>query len=159
MCNVKTEYKKWRCITNEISFFVSHKNKSLFIFWHVVIFLLLCDHKNISPWHNILRLGVARKVILCRNNKFGVAQKVILFRQKHVDVAQKSISCQQKKVDVVQKSISCQQEQDDAASKKYSVRKKVIIIFQNTAPYHCFNVVVNIKPIYLKKRYLFPNKI
>ena len=92
---------------------------------------------------------------MCWNNKFGVAQKVILFRQKHVDVAQKCISCQQKKVDVAQKSISCQQEQDNDALKKYSGYKKVIIIFQNGAPYHSLNV----KPIYLKKRYLFPDKI
>ena len=69
-------------------------------------------------------------------------QKVIWFRQKRVDVARKSISCQQKKVDVAQKSISCRQKQDDAASKKYFVRKKVIIFFQNGAPYHFVQTAV-----------------
>ena len=79
---------------------MSHKNESLFIFWLVIIFLLLCDNKNMSPWHKRCpkqKFGVARKIILCWNKKFDVARKVILFRQKRVDVARKSISCQQKK--------------------------------------------------------------
>ena len=44
MCNVNTEYKKWWCSKDEIILFVSHKNKSLFIFLHVIIFLLLYHH-------------------------------------------------------------------------------------------------------------------
>ena len=126
-CNVKTEYKKMVMHKKtKLIFFVSHKNESLFIFWLVIIFLLLCDNKNVSPWHKY-KFGVARKIILSCNKKFDVAQKVIWLRQKRVDVAWKSIPCHQKKVDVAQKSISYRQKQDDAASKKYFVRLKVII--------------------------------
>ena len=54
MCKVKTEYKKFVMHKNEINFYVSHANEILFIFWHAIMFLLLCDNKNMSPWHNIL---------------------------------------------------------------------------------------------------------
>ena len=62
----------------------------------MIIFLLLCENKNTSPRHDILKrcpkqkFGVALKAILCRNKKFDVAQKVILCRQKQVDVARRS---------------------------------------------------------------------
>ena len=54
MRNVKTEYNKMMMQKQRNQFFVSHKNESLFTFWHAIIFLLLCDNKNISPWHDII---------------------------------------------------------------------------------------------------------
>ena len=121
---VKTEYKKMNAQKTDLIFLCHIKMK---FYLHVIIFLLLCDNKNISPWHNILntskqKFGVARKIILCWNKKFDVTQKVICCRQKRVNVARKSVSCRQK--------------QDDAASKKYFLRWKVIIFFQNGTPHN-----------------------
>ena len=70
MWNVKIEYKKFVIHKKRNNFFVSHKDEILF-FWHVIIFLLLRDNKNISPWHYSKqcpkqKFGVARKTIFCR---------------------------------------------------------------------------------------------
>ena len=124
---------------------MSHKNESLFIFWHVIIFLLLCDNKNISPRHDAKiwcqkqKFDVARKIILCWNKKFDIALKVILVSTEMCWCCSKKYFMSTKeKVDVAQKYISCRQKQDDAASKKHFVHKKVASYFRNRAPYTVF---------------------
>ena len=120
---LKLNVKKCWCRKNEINFFVSHKNESLFIFWHVIIFLLLCDNKNISPRHDAKiwcqkqKFDVARKIILCWNKKFDMALKVILVSTETCWCSTKKyFMSTKKKVDVAQKYVSCRQKQDDAAS-------------------------------------------
>ena len=107
MCNVKTEYKNLRCKNEKKKrnyFFVSHKDETSFIFWHAIIFLLLCGNQNILPWYNILN-DVQNKNLVLRKNNFVLKQNiwrctksnlVSWCRQKRV-VARKSVSCQQKK--------------------------------------------------------------
>ena len=129
--------KKWWYKKNEINFFVSHKNESLFIFGLVIIFLLLCDNKNIWPWHNILNY-VQNKIWCCTKNNFVLKQKVWcctksnLVSIKTCWCCRKSISYHQKKVNVAQKSISYRQKQDNAALKKNILCAKKLF-FSGTA--------------------------
>ena len=74
MCN----NEKWKCKIcdvqkNDINFFVQRKNEIRFIFWHLVIFLMLCNNKNISPWHNSFK---------SRKQKISVAEKNFMFKKK-----------------------------------------------------------------------------
>ena len=70
-----------RC-TTRLSFYKRSKKTTLiflcntkmnFFFWHMVIFLMLCNNKNISPWHNSFK---------SRKQKFGVAEKNFMFKKK-----------------------------------------------------------------------------
>ena len=53
-----------KCTKNGTNCYVSHKNESLFIFWQLILFLLLCDNNNISPWHNILNHVQNKNLVL-----------------------------------------------------------------------------------------------
>ena len=111
----------------------------VFIFWLVIIFLLLCDNKNMSPWHKRCpkqKFGVARKIILCWNKKFDVAQKVFWFRQKRVDFARKSISCRQKKSWCSIKKYFMSTKTRWCCIKKIFCAIKGYYFFQNGAPYY-----------------------
>ena len=50
----KLYMKNLWCTKNEDNF-VLHNNEILIFSWHVIIFLLLRDDENISPWHNTLK--------------------------------------------------------------------------------------------------------
>ena len=90
MCN----NKKWICKTcdaqkHDVNLFCAIQNWNFTFFWHVVILLLLCNNKNISPWHNNFKSP---------KQKFGVAEKnfVLTNMQKVVHNARKSTSCRPK---------------------------------------------------------------
>ena len=90
MCN----NKKWICKTcdaqkHDVNLFCAIQNLNFTFFWHVVILLLLCNNKNISPWHNSFKSP---------KQKFGVAEKnfVLTNMQKVVYNARKSTSCRPK---------------------------------------------------------------
>ena len=93
----------------------------------MIIFLLLCNNKNISPWHNILNDVEYKNLVL--KWKVWRCTKSNLVSAKTCWCCTKKYLCHQKKVHVARKSISCWQKQDDAASKKYFVYKKVIVSF------------------------------
>ena len=70
-----------RC-TTRLSFYKRSKKTMLiflcntkmnFCFWHMVIFLMLCNDKNISPWHNSFKSW---------KQKFGVTEKNFMFKKK-----------------------------------------------------------------------------
>ena len=70
-----------RC-TTRLSFYKRSKKTMLiflcntkmkFCFWHMVIFLMLCNNKNISPWHNSFKSW---------KQKFGVTEKNFMFKKK-----------------------------------------------------------------------------
>ena len=131
---------------------MSHKNESLFIFWLVIIFLLLCDNKNMSPWHKRCpkqKFGVARKIILCWNKKFDVARKVILFRQKRVDVAWKSISCQQKKL-MKHKKVFHVDKSKMMLHQKTILGTKKLFFFFRTARHRSSHQRCTVKKVFLK---------
>ena len=69
---VKTEYKKMNAQKTDLIFLCHIKMK---FYLHVIIFLLLCDNKNISPWHNILK-HIETKIWCCTKNNFVLKQKV-----------------------------------------------------------------------------------
>ena len=116
---------------------MSHKNESIY-FLTRVIFLLLCDNENMSPWHKRCpkqKFGVARKIILCWNKKFDVAQKVTWPRQKRVDVARKSISCQQKLSWCSTKKYLMSTKRRWCCIKKKNYAQESYYFFRNGAPY------------------------
>ena len=66
-------------------------------FWHVILFLLLHDNKNILN-------NVKNKKLVMHKKQFCV--------KKTIDVAQKVICCPQKQFDAARKIVSCQQKQE-----------------------------------------------
>ena len=53
------------CAKNEDDF-VLHNNEILIFSWHVIIFLLLRDDENISPWHNIENISQNKNLVLAK---------------------------------------------------------------------------------------------
>ena len=96
----KLNIKNLWCTKNEINFFVPDTNEILFIylfcFWHVIIFFLLRDNKNISPAHNI-QMMFKRKICCYTKNNSVVTKtswcctKKCFMSTKKVDVAQKKV--------------------------------------------------------------------
>ena len=64
-------------------------------FWHVIIFLLLCDNENISPWHNILNNVQNKNLVLAKNN-FASKQKVWCCTKNNFMSTEKKLILQKK---------------------------------------------------------------
>ena len=94
--------------------------------WHVIIFFLQRDNKNVLPWHYILNNSQNKSF------EFDVCQKV--------DTAWKPVSCQQKKVDIAQKNF-------------HFDKNKLMLLKKNCdqkSYYFFLNVLLEINPLLLK---------
>ena len=71
---MKSEYAKFVMHKKTMLIFLCNtKMKFYFLFWYVVIILMLCNNKSISPWHYSFK---------SRKQKFGVAEKNFMFKTK-----------------------------------------------------------------------------
>ena len=61
------------CTKKRCYLLLCNTKMKFYFFWHVVLFLMLCNNKNISPWHNSFK---------SRKQKFGVAEKNFMFKKK-----------------------------------------------------------------------------
>ena len=139
MCN----NKKWICKTcdaqkHDVNLFCAIQNWNFTFFWHAVILLLLCNNKNISPWHNSFKSP---------KQKFGVAEKnfVLTNMQKVVHNARKSTSCRPKESFMPKTNKQTNKNNNNNNKKnnktgfywtvKCFLSKNAIISFLNGAPY------------------------
>ena len=126
MCSIKIEYKNfvW-CTKNEI--ILCHmKMIFFFLFWHLIIFLLLRDNRNISPWDNILNdvqnknlvlhkkqfcaetsMALHKKLSGVDKNKLMLHEKLFHVNKKKIDVAQEKYFISTNKMMLHQKNILC----------------------------------------------------
>ena len=82
----------------------------------VIIFLLLCHNKNISPWQNILN-DVQNKIWCCTKNNFALKQKVWLCTKSNLVSTKTCWCCTKKYLNNVNKKSWC-------STKKYFMLTK-----------------------------------
>ena len=141
-----------KCKKKRNYFFVSHKDETLFIFWHAIIFLLLCGNQNILPWYNILN-DVQNKNLVLHKNNFVLKQNIwhctksdlvswclgvlLLLHEKVFHVSKKKVWCSTKKYFMSTKARWC-------CIKKNILCAKRLLIFSGTARHrdllrhHCY---------------------
>ena len=127
--------------------FLCHIKMKCYFFWHVTIFLLLCDNENISLWYNILN-NVQNKNLVLHEKQFWVEKKAWCCRKSNLVSTNASWCCSKMYFMLQKKSWSCTKKvflvdkSKMMLHKKKNLFSKMLLIFNGKAPYlsaKCFS--------------------
>ena len=100
-----------------------HENEFFFLFWHLIIFLLLRDNRNISPSDNILN-DVQNKNLVLHKKQF-CAETSMALHKKLSGVGKNKLMLHEKLFHVNNKKIDVAQEKYFISTNKMMLHQKI----------------------------------